>query len=413
MRYVIAGNSAAAIHAIEAIRAHDPVGEIVLVAPDLQSYSRVFLPELVSGEKTLEDVAMRPPGFYAGHRVHCLEEKAVGLDPARRRLSLAGGARLEYDRLLVATGAVPALPSLPGVELDGVLVARDFSDVALLKERASPGLPVVVIGASFAGLKLAAALQHRGCRVAIAGRVLRRALDDTGGRLVEAAITQSGADLWPGVRARALLGTSRVEAVELVDGTRLEAGLVLLASGVTPNTRWLESSGIALAADGSVVTGSYMQTSIPGVYAAGDVAQGLDIVTGVKRPLLLWPVAVEQGRVAGASMAGGYARYEGSVPRNTGTFFGVTVATAGATGGLPGAVTRVRGPGPGGYVKRWYQGPRLVGFLAVGCSGPTGHWITAMTRAQHPWLQSGSGSIGSVLSHRLGISNSEGGIANG
>jgi NAD(P)H-nitrite reductase large subunit len=269
---------------------------------------------------------------------------------------------LPYDRLLVATGGHAVRPSLAGVELAGVETLHDLRGAAAL--RASRAEAAVVVGGGFVAVKAAEALRTRGMAVTLVvrSRLFRRSLDEAAAAIAGAHLRACGIAVEEGTDLRALYGKhGKVVGVELDDGRRLACELVVLGAGVRAATEWLAGTGIAMA--GGVLTGAYLRTSLPDVWAAGDVAATRDVFTGKPASNAIWPAAAEQGRVAGANMAGEPTLYDGSATMNTLDLLGLPVASFGD----PALATRVERKSDGGrYQGRFYRDGRLVGAVLLG-----------------------------------------------
>lgn len=366
MRYVVIGNSAAGTSAAEAIRRVDPLGSITVVSDEeLPAYSRSLTPNLIAGEVDKKELFYRPANFYQAHNIEpLLGRRAVSLDPAAGRITLDDGKELPYDRLLVATGAAAIRPPIKGIELAFTL--RTLEDTQAIM--ATEAEKAVVLGGGLVGLKVAQALRKRGLKVHVVVKsphLLSRQLDAQGGEILRRAVEEAGVELTFGQDAREVLGGP--DEVILEDGRRLEAEMVVVAKGVRPRAELLEAAGGKVGR--GVVVDERMQTSIPHIYAAGDVAEVPDLVTGERIVSAVWPSAVAQGRVAGLNMAGQERRYAGALmPLNAVDLFGVPIVSLGLT--LPcdegyEVLTRYH-PERGLYRKLVLKGDVLVGAVLMG-----------------------------------------------
>ncbi len=364
LRYVIVGGGIAAVRAVEAIRQRDQAGTITVVCGEpMLPYSRVVLPQYLSGERDIASMLLREPAWWQRMNVELLVGvSARQLDEEGRQVLLEGGRILAYDRLLAATGAAPARLEVPGAELAGVACFHALSDAESFKE-AKPRAAVVV-GGGFVALKAAEALHAAGVAVTLVvrSRLLRRTLDATAARLVEERLHRSGIRVMRGALVREIEGRlGRVAGVRLVDGRRLACEAVVAAAGTRPCVEWL--CGSAVRVERGVVVGEDLRTTAPDVWAAGDVAQTYDLIAGRPAVNAIWPAAAEQGRLAGAAMAGERAVYDGSASLNTLDVCGLAVASFGE---VPEEGTAEPQGAGLAYASRSYRDGRLVGAVMVG-----------------------------------------------
>lgn len=336
MRYVMIGCSYAAAGAIEAIRAEDPAGPIVVIADEpYGSYARPRIPHYLEGETNLEKMYYRPPEFFERMRVERrLGETVTRIDPATHQVVLAGGQALAYDKLLVATGGRPTVPPTPGSDSKGVFTLIHLDEAKKLSAWiAEVGVKqAVVIGAGLIGLNTLPALAGMKLTlVELLPRVMGLALDDEASGLVERRLKDNGVDVRTGTTVKQIVsdGDGRVRAVTLSTGDELPCQLVLFAVGVRPNHGLVDGSGIAVQR--GIVVNERMETTVPDIYAAGDVVEAYDMVNEDRRVIAILPLAYEQGRVAGANMSGRAARYAGGLALNSMTLFGLPIMTMGIT----------------------------------------------------------------------------------
>lgn len=314
-RHVIVGAGPAGLHAIETIRALDPDAKIALVC-DEPAYSRMVLPYFLIGKIEERAVMTGDEAWFERLGVETrFGVRAVGLDPDARRLSLDDGASLEYDRLLIATGSRVARPPIDGADAPGVIPmwtldhARDFLG-------GSHG-ETVVVGAGFIAFTILDALAQRSGAVRVLeveSQILPRMLDAPAAALVEAHLAGRGIGVRTGTALERIEVAGERRRLHLAGGEVLECDAVVLATGVQANLDFLEGSGIET--DRGVLVDAHMRSSRPEVYAAGDAAQGPDLLGGERRVQAIQPTAVDHGRIAGANMAGLDAAYSGSLTMN-------------------------------------------------------------------------------------------------
>lgn len=337
MRCVILGASAAAISAARAIRGINNTTEITMVAEDARVYSRCLLPRVISGERSIDQISFIDANFFSFMGISFIGgQKVVDLRPDIKELRLAGGEAVPYDKLLVATGASPVLPPVPGLDRGRqVLKLRNLKDAIAIKQmvQSCPGMPVVVMGAGLVGMEAAEALIALGARVIVvelADRILPLQLDQiAAGRYAE-LFAERGIEIITrqGVARVELDDKRNVQSVVLSDGRVLPCGLVIVAAGVRPNTDFLSRTGIALGR--GITVDERQRTSLEDIFAAGDVCESRELFTDKISPTPIWPAAVLQGRVAGLNMAGVSAKLPGTFAyRNSMRLLGLSTLSYG------------------------------------------------------------------------------------
>jgi 3-phenylpropionate/trans-cinnamate dioxygenase ferredoxin reductase subunit len=295
-RVVIVGASVGGVRTAAQLRAAGFAGEMVLVGPEAADpYDRPPLSkQVLRGSWTPERASLGDPAHQWGAKVHTAS--AVGLDPARRKVELDSGETLSYDRLVIATGA--AARQLPGPPLAGVHVLRTMRDCLALRADLARGGPLVVIGGGFIGAEVASTARALGLRVTIVEGLptpMARVLGEETGRMLTLLHTAHGVRVRCGVAVAGLGGTSRVEDVVLSDGRRLPADVVAVGIGVTPNTSWLDGSGLEIR-DGVMVDQFLAANEDRSVYAVGDVARWYDARLRRHVRVEHWTNATEQAR---------------------------------------------------------------------------------------------------------------------
>ncbi len=330
--YVIIGNSAAAVGAVEAIRRVDDRGPITLIAAEpYHTYSRPLISYYLAGKVTEEQMAYRPRDFYIQNGVKTLlGRKAEAVDTRARRVVLADGEGVAYQKLLIATGGRPFVPPVQGLDKAGVFTFTTMDDVKAMAKEATPGARAVVIGAGLIGLKAAEALIRKGLQVTVvelANRVLSAILDQEGAAIVQAHLEKQGICFLLNNTVTQVTGEERIKGVLLQDGQELACDLLVVAIGVVPNTAVATGTGIRV--NRGILVDDTLCTSEADIYAAGDVSEGYDMVHGTWRVLPLLPNAYRQGEVAGLNMAGQVAKFAGGFAMNAIGLFGLPILTAG------------------------------------------------------------------------------------
>ncbi len=368
-QYLVVGSSHAALEAIDAIRMHDPEGSLALVTRDNRPpYSPTVLPYVVSGRSALDNVHLRKPEYFSERRVACtLGRSLVRIEPERNLATLSDGVEIAYDKLLLATGASPALPPIPGIETVPYHVLRTLDDALRLKAAIAVSRRAVVLGGGLVGMHAAENLVKAGADVTIVEmqpQVLGAYFDREAAGIIERAFAENGARIVTGHRCVRLSPGGGGALLHLDDGRTLDADLLLVATGVKPDIGYLAGSAIAHQ-DGILVDES-MRTSVANIWAAGDCAQAKDFFSDRAVLNAILPDAAEQGRIAGMAMAGdsGLKGYAGGVPLNTYNFFGRHAISVGTT--PAGAEEHVRRDEPGGrYLRIAVKDGCLQGVFGV------------------------------------------------
>lgn len=337
--YVIIGNGIAGISAAEAVRTLDPSGAITFIAEERAfPYSRPMITWFLEGAVARDRLSLRGHNFYRRFdiQVHA-GERAVSIDVGARCVHTDCGRVVDYDRLLIATGATPRPVKAEGAELPGVSCLRTVAHAESILEALHPGVrKAVVVGGGLVGFKAAYALRRRGLKVTMvigSGHPLSMQVDRFAGTLILDELIANGLEVRLGVEVSSFEGNGRLREVRLSDGSSVPCELAIIGKGVTPTLDFVPKDKIKT--DLGIVTDDHGETSCPGVYAAGDAAQSMDVVRGTTWVNAIQPVAVEQGRIAGANMAGRPVRYQGSMGRNVMRVFGLDIMTGGVVNPRP------------------------------------------------------------------------------
>ena len=310
---VIIGASLAGVKAAEALRKEGYDGQVLMFGEEQQPpYLRPPLSkEYLRGEGELDHVFVHPEAWYAEQRIELrLSTPIRAIDPATREVVLDGGQRVAFDRLLIATGAAPRRLTIPGSDLAGVHYLRTLEDADAIRDAIAGAHRVVVIGGGWIGAEIAASVRQLGLPVAMIadGSVpLERVLGTEVGTIYRDIHAERGVELVMNQRAVAFLGRSVVEAVETADGRRIEADLVVVGVGAQPRTELAVAADLAVG-DGILVD-EHLETSVPGIFAAGDVASAWHPLFGARLRLEHWDNARRQGRAAARNMLGGTEPY--------------------------------------------------------------------------------------------------------
>ncbi|MGA2382976.1 MAG: FAD-dependent oxidoreductase [Gemmatimonadales bacterium] len=314
-RYLIVGGGLAAASAVEGIRELDPDGEIVVTSAERElPYHRPPLSKgYLAGRDQLESVRVHDAVWYRDNRVrYRLGVEAKSVHMGKGSVTLKNGERLPYDRLLVCTGSRARHLNVPGTDVPGFFLLRTLADATALKAVLKPGVKVVLVGASFIGMEVAATARGLGAEVTVLetgptvyGRFADPALSDFFQRYLES----HGITVKTNLRvARIKASGGKVVGVASETGQEYRADVVVAGVGAEPNTGWLATSGFAIDR-GGVVVNVRLETNAENVWAAGDIARFPDPVTRQPRRLEHWDNALAQGKQAGRNMAGAGEAY--------------------------------------------------------------------------------------------------------
>ncbi|MEO8192952.1 MAG: FAD-dependent oxidoreductase [Gemmatimonadales bacterium] len=301
---LIVGAGAAGNAAAEMLRREGYRGKLTMVGGDESvPYDRPNLSkDYLAGNAPEEWIPLRPPEFYEQHGIELMRSTTVtAIDAHKRTATLSSGDTLQFDRLLLATGAEPIRPPIPGTEMKHVHLLRSLADSRAIIQAAESAKRTVVIGASFIGLEVAASLRTRGLAVDVVAPEklpLERVLGAEIGMFVQQTHVAKGVTFHLGHSVSAI----GEDSVTLDDGTTLPADLVVLGVGVRPLTALAESAGAAI--DRGVTVNEFLETSLPGIFAAGDIARFPDPRTGAAVRIEHWVVAERQGQTAARNMLG-------------------------------------------------------------------------------------------------------------
>lgn len=331
-RYIIIGNSAAGIACAEAVRLRDKENEVTIISDeDYFSYCRCLISYYLAGQVKEDKILYRPQDFYKENNIKVLLNKKVArVDPKKNRLICEDKSELNYDALLIATGSRPKFPVIPGIKKRGVFGLRTIKDALDIEGLLPVTKTACVLGGGLIGLKAAYALKKRDIEVKViikSKQVLSQMLDARAAELVKKKLEENGIELILGEDAVEIIGNGDVKAVKLDSGKVIGCSLVIVGKGVSPNTDLVKDTDIKV--NEGILVNNLLQTNLPDIYTAGDVCESFDLTLGKTSINALWPVAVEQGNLAGTNMAGGNVQYDGSLGMNSIEFFGLPVVSLG------------------------------------------------------------------------------------
>lgn len=383
--YLIIGQGAAGTAAANELKRLDAAAPVTVVTNERDwYYSRIDLPDIVSAKYCPAEAVLQSAEQFADKGISCIMgAPAVCIRPAERYVELVTGQRLEYRKLLLATGAQPNMPKITGIDSLGVYPLWTMAHAQEITAFAAGAQAVVVIGAGLIGLKTALALTKRGLKVTVVekmNRVLPEQLDETGATILEERLKAAGVEVLTGAQIDAII-TMGGRAAGVASGDRmLPSDIVVVCAGVRPNTGLAREIGAAVKA--GIVTDEFLQSSLPDIYAAGDVAEVVDIIGRRSVVSAGWPAAVEQGILAARNMAAGrVAPYQSYLSMNSVEIAGMPIVSAGDINGGDGVDIVVSGNGS--FYKRFaFKDNVITGFLLMGDICQAGVLAGALRRSE-------------------------------
>ena len=338
MKYIIIGNGIAGIQAAETIRQMDPAGDITMIGDEtFPPYSRPMISMVLEGSVTPQALQIRSEDFYSNLRIEpVLGTRITGIDIDSKAVIIdeteSGGRKVTYpfDKLLIATGADPRPIKAQGLGLDNIFYMRHEGHVRGMLEALKTSRTALVLGGGLVGFKAAYGLMKRGLKVTMlikSGYPLSMQIDEEGGKLVLGELLSYGLDVRVGIEAAAFEGNGKVASAHLSDGSQLPCDMVVIGKGVLPALSFVPREKLRI--DLGIVVDKHLETTVPGIFAAGDVAEYVDIARKIPWVNAIWPEAVNMGQLAGTNMAGRPAACKGTLSRNVIRIFNVDVMSCG------------------------------------------------------------------------------------
>jgi len=371
MKHVIIGNGIAGVCAAEAIRILDATADITIIGDEtFPPYSRPMISHVLDGSQPHEKLPIRSDRFYDNLKITpLLGQRAAGIDVKNQQILLADGAPVSFDRLLIAAGADPRPLKAEGLDLGNVFYMRTQEHAKQQVAALDGARRAVVLGGGLVGFKAAYGLLKRGLQVSMlitSGYPLSMQVDPISGGMILDELLRHGLTVEVGVSVAGFEGNGAVQAAVTDTGARLPCDLVIIGKGVLPVRDFIPNNEIEI--DLGVTVDAYLQSSAKHIYAAGDVAEMVDIARHCPWVNALWPEAAAQGRVAGCNMAGRPVAYPGSLSRNVMRVFDLDVLTVG-NANPPDAenyqIVQAGGPDQGHYRRLVLQDGILVGAVMI------------------------------------------------
>lgn len=316
MRYVIIGTGGAGVSAVEAIREYDQESEIIMISnEDVPPYSACLLLYYLFDENKRDIVFWKGKDFYDRMNVTAILGNNVNKIQPENKKILVGDESIDFDKLLIATGGSVDLPSIKGIDKNGIFTFKTLSDTDNIYKwlKTQNVGNAIVLGGGLIGLDAAEGLIKHDVNVTVVealNRVLPHMLDREMGNLVKDILQNNGVEVKVETKITKILGDEWVQSTKLSDKTVLDADMIIIATGIIPNLDIAKNCGIKT--NSGIIVNENLKTNITDVYAAGDIVESVDVITGKREPMLLWSNALIQGTIAGYNMVGKKAKYLGT-----------------------------------------------------------------------------------------------------
>lgn len=372
MHHVIIGAGPAGIIAAETLRKLATDSRITVIGDEPERpYSRMALPYYLVKQIPEQGTHLRKSlNHFSDKRIDLEINTVTHVDTKNHQVALASGKTLNYDKLLVATGSRPSSPPIPGIDSPSIFPCWTLADARNIARLAKPGAKVVLMGAGFIGCIILEALVKSGARLAVIeteDRMVPRMMNEKAGNMIKAWCLEKGVAVYTSTRVTAIQRNDGEQplTVELDNGNSIGANLVVSATGVKPNIDFLSNSG--LKTDHGILINHQMQTSHPDVYAAGDVAQGLDFSTGDYSVQAIQPTSADHGQIAARNMAGlENAYHHGSINMNVLDTIGLISSSFGLwMGASNGDSSELYNPEGYRYINLQFEDDILVGATSI------------------------------------------------
>ena len=376
MKHLILGNGPAGVIAAETIRKHAPQDEIILVGDEPEPpYSRMAIPYLLSGGIAEEGTYLRKgKDHFKTQNIALRTGRAKSVDAKKHSVLFEDGTAMNFDRLLIATGSSPASPPIEGIDLPGVHPCWTLADARKIMALAKPGAKVLQMGAGFIGCIIMEALASRGVALTVVemgDRMVPRMMGEGAGGMIKRWVEKKGVTVHTSNRVEAIQKKGKALSVKLSNGQTVDADLVISATGVKPNIGFLQSSGVTCAH--GVVTDEHLQTNVPGIYAAGDCAEALDVASGKHVVSAIQPNAADEAYCAAMNMAGKKTALRGVTQINVLDTLGLVSTSFGLWEGVPGGEhAELRDEANFRFLRLEFSGDVLVGANSVGLTEHVG-----------------------------------------
>ncbi len=389
--YIIIGNSAAGLAAAEGIRELDKRGKVMILSEeDFLNYSKPLITYLLEGVVSLDKIYFKDKKFYRDNNIDIkLNTKVESIDTDKMFIISTDSNEYKFRKLLIASGGRPIIPEIKVVytnacdgsqsendkNIEGIFTLTTLKDSINIKTYIEKNKikKVSILGGGLIGLKSAEAFLQTGMSINIielADRILAATFDEQASGIIEKRIKSKGSNIYKNNTIEEIYVTDgKISGYRLKNGRKIKCRLLIVAIGVIPNINFIKSG--ALKINRGIVVDNYMRTSTKNIYAAGDVAEGLDILLGENRNIAIWPLAVRQGAVAGINMAGGNKKYNGGFFMNSVEILQIPTISMGLTNIVEEREKNIEvlkdfNPEKNTYKKVVIRDNRVVGIIMVG-----------------------------------------------
>lgn len=335
MKVVIIGNHAAGLTAAEILRKDDKKIDITMISiENTPPYSRCLISDIISGKKKLNDILFKDENFYIKNKINTVfGKKAIKVIPEKNEVILEDNMKLSYDKLIIATGADSTLPDIPGINKAGIFCLRTDKDAEEIKEYCSHVKNAVVLGGGLVGIKAAIALCKAGKNTTLivsSSSILSQIISSEEAGIIEDNLKIAGINFLKNTKVVEILGNNRVEGIKTSDNNKLDCELIIAAKGVKANFDLIKDTKIKT--EYGILIDDHCMTNIDNIYAAGDVAQSRDDIRNENWMNSIWPLAVEEGKIAAENILGKETKLRERTSMNAFNFFNTWLVSCGLTG---------------------------------------------------------------------------------
>lgn len=373
MKIVIIGNHCAGLTSAETLRKADRTSSITMISKeDVPPYSRCLLNYIISGRKTVNDILFKPEQFYKINSIETMFGlEAINVFPDNKEILLNTSGTVKYDKLIIATGGDPATTDIKGANTAGVFGLRSLADAIKIREYCKNVTTAVVSGGGLVGVKAATALFELGKKVKLlvgSSSILSQNMDIEEALMLEEHLASHGIEIIKNTSIIEIYGKDKVEGIKTGQDDKVECQIVVVGKGVEANKSLVE--GTKIETEHGIIIDDHCRTTVPDIYAAGDVAQGKDSVRKCSRTNALWPLAAEEGRVAAENILGKDSVLRERTSMNSLNLLGLPVVSCGLTGvrdkvrGIEKVI--IKDKNKRSMNKFVFQNNKLVGFVLIG-----------------------------------------------
>lgn len=329
---IIIGNSASGIAAVESIRKVDKDAKVLVIShEDYPAYQRCNLSHYLSGEIAQTQLLYRQEEFYKEHNIDLiLGKKVIKVEPRKNRIILDDTQKLEYDQLLIATGASAKFPDTPGIHKRGIFGFWGIKDAKEILGLLPVTKTICVLGGGLIGLEVASGFKKIGMEVKLivkSEQLLSQVVDKTAADILQRHLESNGLEILLGLEVVEFLGNGDLKAIKLNSGKVIGCELVIVAKGISPNIGIVKDTEIKVNA--GIIVDKFFRTSVENIFASGDCAEAFDFIWERHRLNSSWANAVEQGSLAGKNLVGENLAYPGSMRMHSLEFFGLPIVSMG------------------------------------------------------------------------------------